>query len=96
MCDRGKHAGGGTTGRGEGGGEGAAEGGACPGEGGWDKYNRACPRRDWVAEDVGDDVVREEVSKRRGGGWEILDVCSEELGQVLFFFLACFTSTTNK
>ena len=52
---------------------------------GWDKYDRACPRRDWVAEDVGDDVVREEVGRRRrrgGGGWEMLDHSTAALGQV--------------
>ena len=29
----------------------------------WEKYDRACPRREWVPEDVRDDMVLEEIAK---------------------------------
>jgi hypothetical protein len=73
VCDTAKE-----DGRGEG--RGGGGGGARM----WDKYDRACPRRDWIAEDVGDAVVRQRVAERArlGGGWELLDVGTQELGQV--------------
>lgn len=59
----------------------------------WDKYDRACPRKDWVPEDVGDEVVRREVERRQrsagGSGWEIMDLATEDLGQVFPGAAAC-------
>ena len=51
----------------------------------WNKYARECPRRDWVAEDVGDAAVRQQVRERArlGQGWELMDLASDHLGQVL-------------
>ena len=51
----------------------------------WEKYDRACPRREWVPEDVRDDMVLEEIAAGSGGGeWEIIDVATGELGQDAF------------
>lgn len=52
------------------------------GHGGWGRYDRACPRADWLAEDVGDEVVRRQVRSRKSSGWELLDLATEQLGQV--------------
>jgi hypothetical protein len=73
-------------------GRGKGRGGGGGGPRTWDKYDRACPRRDWIAEDVDDAVVKQRVAERArlGGGWELLDVGTQELGQVFFWTLCSF------